>query len=142
MEVVQTKQAIIMDTNPQAGYTVDHWDGDYPVQMKRPLAALLMAPEFQDVVVSGDKTITIREGWRDYKVDEKVVLCHTNETDLGWAVMGRITQVSRHLLKDVALQDFHDDGMLSVEDAIKTLGRFYEGINGDSLVTVIRWRLL
>ncbi len=131
-----------MNTPPQAGYSMDHWDGDYPIQMKRPLAALLMSPEFQDVIVSGDKTITIREGWRNYIVGEKVVLCHTNDIDLGWAVMGQITKVSYHFLKDVELKDLHDDGMLSLEDAIKILNRFYVGIKGDSLVTVIRWRLL
>lgn len=131
-----------MDTNPQAGYTIDHWDGDYPVQIKRPLVALLMAPEFETEIALGHKTITIREGWRDYNVGDKVVLCHTNEDNMGWAVMGQLTQVSRHLLKDVPVKDFNDDGMLGLEDAIKTLGRFYEGINGDSIVTVIRWKLL
>jgi len=129
-----------MDTT--AGYTIDHWDGDYPVQIKRPLVALLMAPEFENMVMGGDKTITIREGWRDYNIGDNVVLCHTHETEKGWAVMGQLTRVTHHLLKDVSIKDFNDDGMLGLEDAIKTLGRFYEGINGDSLVTVIRWKLI
>jgi hypothetical protein len=118
-----------------------HWAGDFPIPMKRPLLALLMSDDFRTAIQNGEKSITIREGWRDYKPSEKVVLCCTN-LESNWAVMAKITNVTHCALKDVKIEDLNDDGMPTLEDAVASLGVFYEGMNEESLVTVIRWELV
>ena len=131
-----------MGRNPETGISnTGHWGGDFPVPMKRPLLALLMDNSFRDAVLNGEKTITIREGWRDYKVSEKVVLCHCN-TDDGWATMGKLTHVKLCKLGEVPIADLNDDGMATLEDAVAALGQFYEGMNEESLVTVLKWELI
>jgi hypothetical protein len=115
------------------------WDNYNPVQ--RPLVALLMADQFRDDVLGGQKLITIRTGWRDYRIGEKVVLCYCDPVE-GWSIRGKITYVKQCQLKEVSLQDLNDDGMASLEDAIAALSQFYDDIDADSLVTVIRWQLI
>lgn len=124
-------------SNP-AGSIPKHWDGGFPVQMKRPLAALLMDNSFREDILDGFKKITIREGWRDYKVGEKVILCHVN-SDSGWATMAVLSDVQHCRLKEVSILDLNNDGMEDLDDAIRALSNFYDGINADSLVTVLKW---
>lgn len=116
---------------------------NYVIPKKRPLVSLLMAECFFSSIFNGEKTITIREGWRDYHVGEKVVLCRTGTLDdVGWATMAKITKVSHCFLKEVPIQDLNDDGMATLEDAVQSLGEYYENINEKSMVTVIRWELI
>ena len=117
-----------------------------------PLLALLMAPDFIDSVFSGEKTITIREGWRDYEVGRKVVICKCKDrvdpnlldfaSNTGWAIMAKITGVTRTFLKEVPIKDLNDDLFESVEDAVEQLSTFYPNITPDSPVTIIRWELI
>jgi hypothetical protein len=131
-----------MGRNPTVGITdTGHWGGDFPVPLKRPLLALLMAEEFKDSIFNGEKSITIREGWRDYKPSEKVILCCCN-LENGWATTGKITKVTHCKLKEVYIEDLNADGMATLEDAVAALSQFYEGMNEESLVTVIRWELV
>ena len=112
-------------------------------ETKRPLVALLMADEFCCPIFNGEKKITIREGWRDYRQGEKVILCSVDPTDeLGWARMAKITAVTHCKLNEVPLQDFLDDGMEGLGNAIDALSKFYDDIDEDSKVTVIRWELI
>lgn len=117
-----------------------------------PLVALLMADSFYEPIINGDKKITIREGIRDYKPGQRVVLCYCPTiqreevldigVQYGWAVMARITEVSISALRNADIQDLKDDGMESVEDAVNCLQDFYPDITEDSPVTVIRWELI
>jgi len=113
---------------------------NYVEQRKRPLSALLFAGrDLRDKVKSGTKTITIRNGWRDYQVGKTVILCcHL----LDWAKMAKITAVTHCKLNEVPLQDFLDDGMEGLGDAIDVLSGFYDDIDENSKVTVIRWQLI
>ena len=108
--------------------------------LKRPLTALLFAgKKFHDDVKAGVKRITIREGWRDYQEDKKVILCcHI----LDWAVMGKITFVRHCLLEEVSMEDLNADGMEDLTDAIISLQNFYPNINEKSPVTIIKWELV
>lgn len=131
-----------MGKKPTMGISdTGHWSGDFPIPLKRPLLALLMADDFKDAIFNGEKAITIREGWRDYKPSEKVVLCCCN-LETGWAIMGRITKVTHCKLSEVYIEDLNADGMATLEDAIAALSQFYDGMNEESLVTVIRWELI
>jgi hypothetical protein len=107
---------------------------------KRPLMGLLIAGEdSRDAVLQGHKNITIREGWRDYHTNDKVLIgC----PDLNWCVMAKITSVNFYALKDVPHRDLDADGFATVEDAIIGLSAFYDSINEESPVTVIRWQFL
>jgi hypothetical protein len=112
------------------------------MSVKPPLVALLMADCFLEPIYSGEKKITIREGMRDYKAGQKVVLCKCgNEDDIGWARMATITEVSMGKLKNVDIEDLNADGMEDLEDAVQCLRDFYPDITEESPVTVIRWEL-
>lgn len=105
---------------------------------KRPLMGLLMADTFVEPIMMGEKTITIREGWRDYHTGDKVLLgC----PEANWCARAKITSVNFYALKDVPPRDLEADGMPTLEDAINSLSAFYQGITEDSPVTVIRWVL-
>lgn len=107
-------------------------------ELRRPMTALLIAPEYpmRNAIHRGEKTITIREGWRDYRIGDTVLI----GCDLApWAVMGKISSVAHSTIRELTDPDFRDDGFESREDAVEKLGRFYKGINMDSKVTVIRW---
>lgn len=108
------------------------------IPKKRPLMGLLMAGCFVEPIMAGDKTITIREGWRDYRTGDGVLLgC----LESGWCAKAKITSVDFYFLKDVPTRDLEADGMPTVEDAINSLSLFYQNINENSPVTVIRWIL-
>lgn len=106
--------------------------------VRPPLQALLMAgEEMRDDVMSGRKTITIREGWRDYQVDKPVLIgCHI----LNWATMKIVCDVCHKTLREVTHQELLDDKFESHEEVIRYLRRWYPAITLDSRVTVIRWR--
>ena len=108
------------------------------IPKKRPLMGLLMGTGYQEAVTMGEKTITIREGWRDYHTGDKVLIGCPEE---GWCVMGKITSVNFYMLGDVPIRDLNDDLFPTVEDAIDGLSRFYQNINESSPVTVLRWNL-
>jgi hypothetical protein len=113
------------------------------MSVKPPLVALLMADCFLEPICSGEKKITIREGMRDYKAGQKVVLCKCgNEDDIGWARMATITEVSVCTLKNVDIEDLNADGMKDLDDAVQCLRDFYPNVTKESPVTVIRWELL
>lgn len=106
--------------------------------LKQPLTALLIAPD-QDMryaIEKGRKTITIREGHRDYKKGGLVMLCCHLEP---WAVQAEITVVRHCKLRDVTKQEWTADGFASQEDLLEQMRRFYPKLALDSEVTVIRW---
>lgn len=110
------------------------------IPKKRPLMGLLVAgEENKESVLAGFKTITIREGWRDYHTGDKVLIgCHL----LNWATLAKVTSVNFYVLKDIPLKDLQDDGFPTLEDALLSLSAYYQNINEDSPVTVIRWKLI
>ena len=107
--------------------------------MKPPLKAILIAGEEVQVrVEEGYKTITIREGRRDYRAGERVLLgCHLT----GWAKMATVTSVRFTTIECLTSAEVHDDGFNSILSALDGLRKFYPNLREDSPVTVIRWEL-
>ena len=107
--------------------------------MKKVLQGLLIAgTEMMEDVRSGKKRISIREGHRDYNEGGEILIgCHIND----WAELATITSVRYTTINGLTNEELHDDGFDSKEHAIEVLSKWYEGINSDSEVTVIRWQL-
>lgn len=108
--------------------------------MKRPVVGLLIAgQEAKEAVVRGWKTITIREGHRDYQVGDRLALfCPW----LNWSVFAEVTYVWQGLIREVPEQDLRDDGYethLAMLEDLKSFGGAYATMTLDSPVTVIRW---
>lgn len=105
---------------------------------KLPLPALLFAPDDEtwDQLFSGRKEITLREGYRDYKVDKPVILCcHI----LGYAVMADVTSVRYCLLKEVTEDEYLADGFSSFKDMLEQMKQYYPDLTENSPMTVVVW---
>lgn len=108
-------------------------------ELRAPVYGLLIAPEpdMREAVHNGEKTITVREGWRDYKAGAHVALfCHKAP----WAVMATLTEVRHTTVRELTLAECQDDGAQDQEDLLAGLKRFYKAMTMDSPVTVIRWK--
>ncbi|HJV32529.1 MAG TPA: ASCH domain-containing protein [Patescibacteria group bacterium] len=106
--------------------------------MKQPLYALLIAPdeEMRYRVETGGKTITIREGHRDYRPGLVMLCCEK----VPWAVMADITDVRHCALREVTEEEWTADGFVSQSDLLTQMRRFYPKLELGSDVTVIRWK--
>lgn len=104
--------------------------------MKRALQAILIAgQDMAESVILGDKKITIREGTRDYSNGPVMIGCH----ELNWAVLADIHRVSYGTLQDIPIEDIHDDGFDSHDEALAALQAYYPDLELDSPMTVVRW---
>jgi hypothetical protein len=108
--------------------------------MKPPLQAILIAgEEAQGRVEEGYKSITIREGTRDFEAGRAVLLgCHIT----GWAKMAIVTSVRFTTVGGLTSAEVQDDGFSSTAAVLDGLRKFYPDLKGDSPVTVIRWELV
>ena len=106
--------------------------------MKQPLYALLIAPdeEMRYRVETGEKTITLREGHRDYRPGLVMLSCEK----VPWAVMADITDVRHCTLRDVTEDEWTADGFVSQADLLTQMRRYYPKLELDSPITVIRWK--
>lgn len=105
--------------------------------MKSVLQALLIAPD-QDMrskVLTNQKSISIREGHRDYKIGPIMLCCHL----VPWSVMAQVISVTHCTLQDVTEQACIDDGFASQVDLLAGLKRHYPSMTLNSPVTIIRW---
>ena len=105
--------------------------------IKHPLQALLIAPDekMREKILSEDKTITIREGWRNYQKGYSVICCPIEP----WCVGIEIIDVKHCLIKEVSSTEFNADGYESREHMIEDLQKYYPKIGLESKVTVINW---
>ncbi len=106
--------------------------------MKGPLVALLVAddPKMREKIANGEKTLTIREGFRDYRPGQTVMLCCHLEP---WAVMADITEVRHCQVKELTEEEARADGQENLKELFKALRNYYPRLTGDSFVTIIRW---
>lgn len=106
--------------------------------MRSPLYALLLAPDLDERhnVEVGTKTITIREGHRDYQAKKPVMICCHVEP---WCVMADISSVRHCSLRDVTEAELRDDGYTDLDDMLSQLREYYPTLTPSSPVTVIRW---
>ncbi len=106
--------------------------------LKRPLAALLIAPieAMRDRILTGEKKITLREGHRDYRPGELVQICCHLRT---WCVQATVTAVSHCTMNDLTDEECQADGFADKADALQGMRGFYPKLTMDSPITVIRW---
>lgn len=107
-------------------------------ELKEPVVALLISPDAQarHMIHRETKTLTIREGWRDYRPGQLLALCCEK---LPWAVMAKITSVRHCLLAELTFIEVASDGYANHAHAVKELKKYYPSIGLQSKVTVIRW---
>ena len=104
--------------------------------MRRALQGILIATEeMRDATLNGAKTITIREGHRDYTPGPVLLGCHL----LNWAATRTITDVRHTTLQEVTEEECQADGCTNWRDLLHMLKRFYTELVATSDVTIIRW---
>ena len=109
--------------------------------MRRPYVALLIAGEQgRRMCDKEQKTISIRQGHRDYQVDDILVLCcHL----AGWAgPLAKVTDVRHTIIEKVLAVEYMQDGFDNTSDMIAGLRQFYPGLDEETSVTIIRWEYL
>jgi hypothetical protein len=106
--------------------------------VKQALQALLISPDrgMRIAILEGRKTITIREGHRDYKPGHVVLCCQIEP----WAVMADITDVKHCTLAEVTEEEMRADSFEDRADMIEGMRVYYPSLNWDSPITVIRWQ--
>ncbi|HXV26784.1 MAG TPA: ASCH domain-containing protein [Candidatus Paceibacterota bacterium] len=110
-------------------------------EMRDPVYGLLIAPEtgMRDAIHHGEKTISIREGWRDYRPGAQILIaCHLAP----WAVMATVSEVRHTTFRGLTPKELADDGATTAEAFLEDIRRFgarYEKLTLDSPATVIRW---
>lgn len=107
--------------------------------MIEPLQALLIAgKKNQARVALGQSSISIREGVRNYRVGEKIMLCcHLTN----WVVMADVKEVRHCQLMKLTYEELEANEFNNVDDALFKMRKFYPKIGYASFVTVIRWNL-
>lgn len=105
--------------------------------LRRPLVALLLAGEdMWERAIDGTKRISIREGHRDYRVHETLMICcHIRDS----AFMATVIEVKHCLLREVTEEEYEADGFTSQSEMLSRLRTFYPNLTLDSAATVLRW---
>lgn len=106
--------------------------------MKRPLTALEMDESLMEAVHEGHKLVTIREGHRDYKNGDRLLIVCTQDSFLPFRAV--VTTVIHGTLGAVSESDRRSDMFDTVDDLLEGMRKFYPKIEKTSPVTVIRWR--
>jgi len=106
--------------------------------MKRPLTALEMDESFMEAVHEGHKLVTIREGHRDYKNGDRLMILCAQDSFLPLRAV--VTGVIHTTLGSVDESDRRSDMFDTVDDLLAGMRQFYPSIEKTSPVTVIRWR--
>lgn len=104
-------------------------------ELKPPLVALLFTQELLEMIATGQKTITIREGYRDYQVGRPVI-CFCDP----WGAMAEIESVRHCKLSEITKEEWEKDGFLSQQDLLEGMRGFYPTLTMDSPMTVITFK--
>jgi len=105
-------------------------------ELKKTLQCLLLSESLIDSAMNGEKTITIREGHRDYKPGRVILAC----PDIYWSKQVEVESVRHTTLDQVTEQEYIDDGFVSRTDLFEGLKSFYPELDLTSNVTVIRFK--
>ena len=105
--------------------------------MKQALQALLISPDpvVRLAIMLGKKKLTIREGYRDYRIGPVMICCHIAP----WAVMTKITTVRLTTVEELKQDELLADGYQDHEQALNDLRNYYPDLTMSSPVTVIEW---
>lgn len=106
--------------------------------MKRPLTALEMDSGHMEAVHEGHKLVTIREGHRDYKNGDRLLIVCAHDDYMPFRAV--VTAVTTTTLGQVDRSTMLSDGFRTQEELLAGMREFYPQIELRSPVTVIRWR--
>jgi len=102
--------------------------------LKQPLQCLLLSEGLIDSAMNGEKTITIREGHRDYKIGKVVLAC----PDVYWSMITVIESVRHTTFNEVTELEYAEDGFVSRTDLFEGLKVYYPDLELCSPVTIIK----
>ena len=107
--------------------------------MKRPLTALLIAldHEMREAILEQRKCVTIREGHRDYRAGDTVMICCHLEP---WAVQADVVSVRHCTAEELDTHELSADGFSDTDDLIVGMRRFYPTFDRTTPVTIIWWK--
>ena len=101
---------------------------------------LIMAASLYPLVVSEEKRITVREGFRDFEPGETIQI--VNAEDSTQRVECEVRYVLKFLKATMVPRLYLEmDGFTGYVDFIETLKQFYPDFSRSSPVTVIYWRV-
>lgn len=106
--------------------------------MKPALQAILIASNNHQMkinVMTGYKSISFREGHRDYHVGP-LILCDELEP---WVVKANIYEVQHKIMSQLTQEEWESDGFTSQESMLNGMRFYYPDITMESPVTVVRW---
>jgi len=144
----ECKEKFDSETKQSLKYITDMITGKQPEEnltpavpvWEKPLQALWVANIAMLADILADrKRITIRFGYKDYKVDKAVfvVVCDFNVVTV--AVVKQLKSVKWKKLCELTKEEIEADGFKDLNDALNGLQRFYPEIGLDSPITVIEW---
>lgn len=105
------------------------------------LRAILVYPNTREreMILSGEMTLTVRKGYRDYRKGPVMLCCHVEP----WAVMATIVEVRHCLLHQVTDEEVRATGINGgITDLWTKLRRFHPEMTLLDPVTVARWNNL
>jgi hypothetical protein len=102
------------------------------------MTALLISPDLvmRRAILDGTKRVSIREGHRDYRPGDRLMICCHVES---WAVMSDIESVRHTSVEYVRCEEYISAGYRTREEMFQGLRKFYPRICWGSPVTVIWW---
>lgn len=106
--------------------------------MKRPLQALLIAPdrEKRRRILDGTITASIRADYRAFYLGPIMLCCHIEP----WCVMAKIQESPNYCVANhLSLEQLQEAGYASLTELLADLRKFYPEINPQSPVTFLRW---
>lgn len=99
---------------------------------------LPITPEFILMVRSGSKTTTIRKGIRKVQKNAVLILRGGGADEVPVLVIG----VKIRKMKDLDLNDAHNEGYSTVEELLGELLQIYPNLSGETPLTIISFRTL
>lgn len=97
---------------------------------------LKMAFDLMPFVHRGEKTITIREGWRNITPGELLISNADDENDF---INVRHFRTIHTFARYVHSNEYKADGFESIDQMVEQMKMFYPDFNHDSQATIVIW---
>ena len=102
------------------------------------MRSLSFRKDFREMILSGDKTATLRMGWKDYTPGE-IVNITVDSTVIATAV---ITSVRRKKWHQITDDDAGVDGFSTIDELRDVLVQIYGPFEDDTVFTQIKFRVV
>ena len=111
-----------------------------PVEAKRPVTCLLIAEHLINDTACEVKCNTVREGTRDYRVGDKLVLvCPEQE----WSSqLMEVTEVSHTTIAEMKKADYLHQNWKDRKHVLADMRGYYPNLRATDPITVIWWKQL